>query len=135
VELKFSTDKERIDLDFVHGYLSNDSYWAKGRAKDEIKRAIDNSFCISAFSEGEQVGFGRVVTDFQTFAYVMDVFVKPSKNNCGIGSQLMEALMSSSELHRIKRFTLATVEASGFYEKLGFKESGAHYMILDQENA
>ena len=135
MELETSTEKEKIDLDFVHRYLSNDAYWAKGRTKEAIKNTIDNSFCIGAFHNGAQVGFARVVTDFQTLAYVMDVFVDASKRHCGVGTIMIEALLTSQELKCIQRFTLATVESANFYEKLGFKKSDANYLILEQKKA
>ena len=29
-----STDRSRLDLDLIHNYLSNESYWATGRSRE-----------------------------------------------------------------------------------------------------
>lgn len=135
MNIELSTDKEKIDVDFVHGFLSEKSYWAKGRTKEEVQRTIDNSYCIAAYQDGHQIGFGRVVTDYQAFAYIMDVFVTPSLKGSGVGKRIMEAILDSGELRHISKFTLATSEAAGFYSKMGFKPSQSNYLVLERKHA
>jgi GNAT superfamily N-acetyltransferase len=127
-----STDKSKLNLAFIHGYLSNVSYWATDRTKAEVKRTIDNSFCVAAFIDGAQVGFDRVVTDYQSFTYIMDVFVAPSIESGGVGTKIIEAILSSHKLENITRFTLATVEAVPFYSILGFEPSQSNYFTLER---
>ena len=38
-----STDKERLDIGFIHDFLSNDSYWAQCRSLELVQRSIENS--------------------------------------------------------------------------------------------
>lgn len=80
-----STDKARIDLDVVHGFLSR-IYWAENIPRDVMARAIDGAMCFSIFDPaGLQVGFGRVITDRATFAWLSDVFVLESHRGRGLG--------------------------------------------------
>src|ERR1051325_3929293 len=65
-----SIDRSRLNLDLIHNYLSNESYWATGRAREVVERSIDNSLPFGIYQGDEQVGFARVVTDYATFAWV-----------------------------------------------------------------
>jgi hypothetical protein len=59
----------------IHRFLVEESYWAQTRTFEQTKRAILNSLCFGVYLGDRQIGFGRVVTDYATFAYVGDVFV------------------------------------------------------------
>jgi ribosomal protein S18 acetylase RimI-like enzyme len=121
-DIFFRKDKELMNVRFIQEFLCNQSYWAKGRTEKEVKETIKNSFCVGAFLKDIQIGFGRVVTDYVTFAYIMDVFISPEYQRNGIGRLLMDEIILADELKRIKRFSLATVEAAQFYKDLGFQE-------------
>ena len=75
--IQISTDKHKIDLDFVHQYLSEEAYWSKGRSKEAVARSIANSLCFAVLDvkSKKQIGFARVATDYVVFAWVMDLFV------------------------------------------------------------
>ena len=71
-----STDKSKLNVEAIHDYLCNKSYWAKGRSLDDVKKSIDNSICFGLYdSEGNTLGFARVVTDQVVYAYLMDLFI------------------------------------------------------------
>ena len=73
-----STDRERLDLDVIHGFLTT-AYWAKGVPRETVARAIEHSLCFGVYTvSGSQVGFARVISDFATFAYLADVFILES---------------------------------------------------------
>ena len=109
-----------MDVDVIHRYLSEESYWAKGIPRETVERAIRNSLCFGAFDDGAQIGFTRVITDRATFAYIADMFVLPSHRGRGISKQLMQAVMSHPELHGLRRWHLSTVDAHGLYAQFGF---------------
>jgi hypothetical protein len=69
-----STDRNRLDLSMIHGFLSG-SYWAQGIPIKTVERSIQNSLCFGIYKASDQVGFARVMSDFSTFAYLADVFV------------------------------------------------------------
>jgi GNAT superfamily N-acetyltransferase len=51
-------DRDRVDLDRVHRWLSEESYWAAGRERDVVARSIDGSLPFSILHAGssEQAG-------------------------------------------------------------------------------
>ena len=52
-KLEISTDKKRLDYNYIVNYLSNESYWAKGRTSNRIIKAIDNSFSFGVYLNNE----------------------------------------------------------------------------------
>jgi GNAT superfamily N-acetyltransferase len=120
-ELTVSTDPARLDIDVIHKYLSEESYWSAGIPRDILDRAIVGSLCFGAYDGSRQVAFARVVTDAATFAYLCDVFVLPSHRGRGLGTWLMECIMAHPSLQGLRRFTLATRDAHAFYRQFGFK--------------
>lgn len=119
--VEISTDRARMDVELIHRYLSQESYWAKSIPRDLVERSIENSFCFGAFDGDAQIGFARVVTDFATFAYIADVFVLPSHRGNGISKAIMAAIRNHPELQRLRRWHLLTRDAHGLYEQFGFQ--------------
>ncbi|NOX88832.1 MAG: GNAT family N-acetyltransferase [Calditrichaeota bacterium] len=116
-----TTDKSLFDLSTIHDFLSN-SYWAKGRDMQTVRSTIEHSLCFGLFDGNRQIGFARVITDYTTFGYIADVFILPEYQGKGLGSYLMENILGSPQLKKIKRFMLATSDAHTFYQKFGFKK-------------
>ena len=83
-DYSISTDRSRLDIDLIHNYLSNESYWATGRSREVVERSIENSLPFGIYNGDKQVGFARIVTDYATFAWVADVFVLPEHRDIGL---------------------------------------------------
>jgi GNAT superfamily N-acetyltransferase len=118
-EFVISTDKERIDLDVIHNFLT-ESYWAKGISREIVARSIENSLCFGVYGDGKQVGFARVISDYATFAYIGDVFVVETYRGHGLGKWLMECIMSHPWLQGLRRWSLVTGDAHSLYTNFGF---------------
>ncbi len=118
-EFVISTDRERLDLDVIHGFLT-DCYWAKGIPRELVARSIENSLCFGVYSEGKQVGFARVISDYATYAYIGDVFVLEPYRGHGLGKWLMECIMQDPRLKGLRRWSLVRDDAHGLYEQFGF---------------
>ena len=117
-----STDKEKMDIDFIHSFLTR-SYWAEGITKEIIARSIAGSLCFGVFdNKGKQVGFARMITDEATFAYLADVFIDESYRGNGLSKWLMEVIMSYPGLQGLRRMLLATRDAHGLYAQFGFTQ-------------
>ena len=114
-----TTDKSRLDLRVIHGFLRR-SYWAAGIPSEVVERSIRNSLAFGLFYDEEQVGFARVVTDRATFAYLADVFVLEEHRGRGLSRWLMEVVLSHPGLQGLRRWMLATADAHGLYERCGF---------------
>jgi N-acetylglutamate synthase-like GNAT family acetyltransferase len=122
IDFKISTDKEKLDLEAIHDYLSNRSYWAKNRSFETVKRSVENSLCFGMYnSEDRLVGFARVVSDFAVFAYIMDVFIIEDYRKLGLGKKLMDNIMQHPDLQGLQRIMLATSDAHSLYGKYGFR--------------
>ncbi len=116
-----STDRARLDLDAIYTYLSGESYWARGRARDQIVRGVHNSLPFGVYHGTDQVGFARVVTDYATFAWLADVYVLPEHRGQGLGKALVETVVAHPEVRDLPRVLLATADAHGLYEQYGFE--------------
>jgi GNAT superfamily N-acetyltransferase len=119
--VEISTDRDRIDRALVHRFLSEESYWARSRTREENDRIIEASLCFGAYEDGRQIAHARVVTDTVAFGYLGDVFVLPEARGRGVGKALMEAVLSHPHVRGLKRFTLVTDDAHGLYEQYGFR--------------
>lgn len=120
-EYVFSTDKSKLDIGYVHEFLSRQSYWAEGIPMSLVEQSIQNSFCFGVYRNHRQVGFARVVTDYATFGYLADVFIDPAYRGKGLSKKLMSFIFSRNELKRLRRIVLATRDAHGLYEQYEFK--------------
>ncbi len=120
-EYVISTDRQRIDLNMVHDFLANVSYWAQGRPLEVMRRAIENSIVFGIYDGDRQVGFARVVTDYATFAWLCDVFVLENARGQGLGKWLIECVVAHPELQNLRLWLLGTKDAHGLYEKYGFR--------------
>jgi GNAT superfamily N-acetyltransferase len=122
-DMVISTDKARLDINLIHDYLSNSSYWARGRPLPLVQSSIEHSLCYGVYEGSRQVGFARVVTDYSTFAWLSDVFVIESHRGRGIGKWLVECIVSNPELMALRFFVLATRDAHELYRRYGGFES------------
>jgi len=118
-EYVISTDRERLDLDVLHGFLTN-SYWAKDIPREVVARSIANALCFGVYQNDGQVGFARVVTDFATVAYLGDVFILESHRGRGLSKWLMECVVQHPALQNLRRWILLTRDAHGLYSRFGF---------------
>ena len=118
--IEVSSVRERLDIDVVHRYLSEESYWAKGMAREAVERSIAHSIPFGAYEGQAQVAFARVITDLTTFAYIADVFVLPSHRGRGISKQLMHAIVTDPRFQTLRRWHLITRDAQRLYAHFGF---------------
>ena len=133
-EFVISTDRTRLDLDAIHGFLTN-CYWAKGIPREVVARSIEQSLCFGVYDgSGAQVGFARVISDFATIAYVGDVFVLDTHRGRGLGKWLMESITHHPALQNLRRWILTTRDAHGLYAQVGFTpvQSPERFMELHQ---
>lgn len=126
-EFVISTDKIKLNLQLIHNYLYNESYWAKNISIATVKKSIDGSCCFGLYVNeninsllDKQVGFARVVTDYATFGYLADVFIIEEFRGKGLAIWLMEVIMAHPDLQGLRRWLLATKDAHGLYAKSGF---------------
>jgi GNAT superfamily N-acetyltransferase len=114
-----SDDVNDIDIDAAHRFLTN-AYWCKGIPRETVERSFRHSVCFGVFSENVMVGFGRVVTDRATFAYLGDVYILEPHRGRGLARWLVQTILTHSELQGLRRWILGTKDAHALYAGLGF---------------
>jgi len=118
--MHITTDNVELDRALIHDFLSRQSNWAQGISRATVDRALDHSLCFGGFVDGRQVAFARVISDYATFANLVDVFVLPEYRGQGYSRRLMEAILAHPQLQGLRRFTLTTSDAHGLYAQFGF---------------
>jgi len=117
-----STDPARVDLAAVHRYLSVEAYWATGRSFEVQRRAVDHSALVAGAydADGAQVGFGRMVTDLATYAWLADVYVLEPARGRRLGTALVQTLVEHPDVSDVKWQFLATRDAHELYARFGY---------------
>ena len=119
-EFTISTDRNRLQIEAIHRFLSEESYWARERTKEQTITAIKNSLSCGVYKGENQIGFARVVTDYATFAYLGDVYILEEFRGRGLSKWLMEVIINYPDLQGFRRWILATKDAHTLYERYGF---------------
>jgi N-acetylglutamate synthase-like GNAT family acetyltransferase len=123
-EYEISTDTHRLNIQVIHNFLAEESYWSPGIPRAIVERAIQNSLCFGVYLRTEQVGFARVVTDKSTFALLADVFILSAHRGKGLSKWLMRCVVGHEDLQGLRRLLLLTSDAHSLYRQFGFKELG-----------
>ncbi len=129
--LELDDDKARIDRAEVHRFLSEESYWAKGRPRETQDRLIDEaSRVVGLYDDGRQVGFCRAFTDGVAVVYLADVYVLSDYRGRGLGEALVRQMVDDGPYAGIK-WLLHTTDMHALYRKLGFAEPSQKVMERD----
>jgi GNAT superfamily N-acetyltransferase len=116
-----SDERALIDLARVHAWISGESYWAEGRPRDVMTRAIENSLVLSLYAAGgTQVGFARFVTDYATFAWLCDVFVDAAHRGHGLGTFLVDTVVGHPDVRGVRQI-LAAEPGRSLYARFGYR--------------
>jgi len=129
-----STDNSKLNVDMIHNFLSEESYWAKGIPRAVVEKSIINSLCFGVYCNDEQVGFARLVTDKATFAYLSDVYVLPEHRGKGLARRLMEEIMQHVDLQGLRRMLLTTRDAHALYAEFGFRPLATPERMMEVHN-
>jgi GNAT superfamily N-acetyltransferase len=121
-------DRDRIDVDAVHAFLSEHADWARGRPRETVERLIRKASRVVGLYHGQrQIGFARTVSDGQSFAYLADVYVLPEHRGSGLGIELVREAVDNGP-YADRRWLLHTEDAHALYEKLGFGPGSSKLM-------
>jgi len=115
----------RTDVAEVHGFLSTQTYWAKGRPFEIQERLVrEANRVVGLYHENRQIGFARTVSDGVAIAYLADVYVLPEYRGRGFGAMIVRFSVEEGPFARL-RWLLHTVDAHGLYKKFGFAPPNA----------
>jgi ribosomal protein S18 acetylase RimI-like enzyme len=125
-------DPARLDIDAIHHFISELSYWGRGRSRERVVATIEGSRrVVGLYCGSAQVGFARGISDGITVAYLADVYVLESHRGRGLGLELVREMLEgdgASDVH----WLLHTADAEGLYERLGFRRGPTRYPLMER---
>jgi GNAT superfamily N-acetyltransferase len=117
--LELDDDAARVDVDAVHDFLANHSYWAEGRPQEVVERLVRGADRVVGVYDGDrQIGFARAFTDGTALVYLADVYVLPEHRGRGLGVELVRERADRGP-YADCRWLLHT-EAHRLYGRFGF---------------
>jgi predicted N-acetyltransferase YhbS len=113
--------KEQLDLEAVHRFLSEESYWAKGRAYEKQALYVELAArVVGLYHEGRQIGFCRAAQmPGVSFVYLADVYVLEEHRGRGLGAELVREMIENGPLAG-SSWILHTKDLHPLYRKFGF---------------
>ena len=106
--------------------LFSHEWWSKDRERADVERIIAGSqVCVGAVdtASGNLASFARVITDYVTFAVILDVIVRGDLRGHGLGARLMDEIFRHPRLQDLRGIGLQCEESmKGFYERWGFSD-------------
>lgn len=113
-------DPERVDIDAVHRFLTEDSYWAKGRSREHQIELNDAAWrVLGLYHDGRQIGYARAISDGVSLAYLADLFVLPEARGRGLGVEIVREMVDRGPLSSLY-WLLHTKDAQELYTRFGF---------------
>jgi GNAT superfamily N-acetyltransferase len=128
-------DPARVDVNAVHSYIADESYWGHGRTRERTEAAIRGSRrVVGLYHDGAQVGFARAVSDGATIAYLADVYVLSRCQGRGLGLALVREMLEGAEraFGGPVRWMLHTADAQGLYAQVGFVDRAGPYPLMER---
>jgi len=122
-------DRDRVDIDMVYRYLTEEAYWVPGRDRATIERLVrESTRVIGVYLGDQQVGFARVISDGTNVAWLGDVFVLAEHRGRGLGEEMVREAVEYPD-HRDVQWYLNTRDAHALYAKFGFEAATDRTMV------
>ena len=103
----------------------NEGWWPKeSDDPDQVEGIIAGSHLFMVAKKGDEViGMGRALSDRKSDAYIQDVTIKKEFRGRGIGTKIIDELVTRLRADGIEWIGLIAERGShGFYTRLGFKK-------------
>lgn len=131
-----STEKHLLNIEKIWSLLK-ECFWSKNIPIEYIDRFIEFSLCFGVYklNDNQLVGFGRVISDYTTYAYICDIVVDSNHRGKGIANALIREIMSHNDLQGLKTWSLRTTEeARNIYMKNEFKLADHPETLLEKND-
>ena len=130
-QIQFSDRSTDIDYHQLQELFTITAFWAQTRTIEDLKTAVANSEpVISLWDRERLIGFARATSDGIYRAAIWDVIIHPDYQGRGLGSKLVETVLSHPKMQRVERIYLTTTHQQHFYEKIGFQQNSTTTMVL-----
>ncbi len=129
--IQFCTQKENLDFEQLQELFKLGAFWAQERTQEDLKIAIANSNPVVSIWDGDYlIGFARATSDGVYRAAIWDVVVHPKYRGLGLGSKLVETVLSHPQVNKVERVYLTTTHQQSFYQHIGFEYNDTTTMVL-----
>ena len=134
-QIQFSHSLADIDLYQLQELFNLAAFWAKGRSIKDWSIALANSEpVISVWDRELLIGFARATSEGIYRATIWDVVIHPDYQGNGLGSKLVETVLSHPRMQKVERVYLMTTHQEEFYKKIGFQVNNTTTMVLDNHS-
>ena len=118
-------------LNKLQKLLDNNTFWAKNRTINDLKKCLSNSdVVISIWVGNEIVGFGRALTDGIYRGVLWDIVIDQNHQGNGLGKLIVNNLLSSKEIKNTKKIYLMTTNKKLFYSQMDFEEVTSQNLLI-----
>jgi len=119
----------------LQSFLNENTFWARGRNKQQICKMLSNSTVIvSLWDQNQLIGFGRATSDLTFRAVLWDVVIASDRQGLGFGKLIIEAILTNKKINSVERIYLMTTNSSEFYKQLGFKLNNKQSLLILNKN-
>lgn len=134
-QIQFCALKDRLDLSQLQELFNLTAFWAQERSLEDLSVAISNSDpVISVWDQTQLIGFGRATSDGIYRANIWDVVIHPDYRQLGLGTKLVESILSHPRLSRVEKVYLMTTHQQHFYQKIGFSPNETTTMVIENRS-
>ena len=125
--------KPNNSLKKLQKLLENNTFWAKNRTINDLKKCLANSdVIVSLWVGNEIVGFGRALTDGIYRGVLWDIVIDQNYQGKGFGKLIVKSLLSSKKIKNTKKLYLMTTNKKLFYSQLDFKEVISQNLLIHE---
>ena len=115
--------------------LEENTFWARGRNKQQICKMLSNStVVVSVWHQDQLIGFGRATSDLVFRAVLWDVVIASDCQGLGLGKLIVEAILTNKKIRSVEKVYLMTTKSSEFYKQLGFKVNNKQSLLILNKN-
>ncbi len=119
----------------LQSFLNKNTFWAKGRNKQQICKMLSHStVVISLWHHNQLIGFGRATSDLVFRAVLWDVVIASEHQGLGMGKLIIEAILKNKKIKSVEKIYLMTTNCSEFYKQLGFKINNNQSLLILKKN-
>ena len=112
-------------------FLNKNTFWAKNRTINDLKRCLANSdVIVSLWSGQEIVGFGRGLSDGVYRGVLWDVVIDQNHQGKGYGKLVVLNLLNSNKIKNTKKIYLMTTNKKLFYSQIDFEEVTSQKLLI-----
>ncbi len=113
--------------------LDRNTFWAKSRTINDLKKCLANSdVIVSLWVGNEIVGFGRALTDGIYRGVLWDIVIDKNHQGKGYGKKIVNSILVSEKLKKVEKIYLMTTNKKEFYCQLNFEKVKSQSLLINK---